>query len=274
MTLDINSVRYNLDIHQKNNALPYLVMLHGFMGDSRSFEHLLDGLAHVCNPVTFDLLGHGKTETLYDDDRYREERQIEDLKAIIRNSLQDPPFLYGYSMGGRLALKTASAAPELFKGVILESTNPGIEDGNKRKERKAVDLERALEIEQDFEGFLRGWEKLPLFHSNREIPPGLAKQYQQMHLDQDPKTMAASLRGFGTGSIKPVTANHQQFEGPVLLLAGSEDQKYVNSNKKMQNLFKQVSNHTILAGHRVHLDNPEKFIEHVTSFIKQHTQPI
>lgn len=274
MKLDINKASYNVEIHQQDDALPYLVMLHGFMGDSRSFEHLLDELLKICNPITIDLLGHGLTEKVYDLKQYREEQQIEDLKAIIRNTLQSAPFLYGYSMGGRLALKIASAEPELLKGLILESTNPGIRDKTKREERKAVDMERALEIEQDFEGFLHRWEKLPLFQSNGEVPTVLAKRYRQLHLDQDPKAMAASLRGFGTGFMKPVTAKNQQFEGPVLLLAGSEDQKYVNSNKKMQNLFKQVWNHTIPAGHRVHLDNPEKFLEHVTTFIKQHTQPI
>lgn len=269
MTLTVNRARYHLEIHQEDPFKPYLLMLHGFMGDSRSFKHLLKDLNQVCNPVTIDLLGHGKTEKVCEPKRYREDHQIADLEEIILQIPKQPTMIYGYSMGGRLALKTASAKPGLFRGIILESTNPGILNEGERKQRKATDMERAQEIEKDFEGFLHRWEKLPLFQSKIDSQHEIVENYKQMQQAQDPKAMAASLRGFGTGVMEPVTAGHQEFRVPALLLAGSEDQKYVASNNEMKSLFIDVSNHVIPAGHRVHLDNPQKFTQHITSFITQ-----
>jgi len=266
---EVGGVKYAFDIHQQDTSQPCLLMLHGFMGDSRAFNHLLVDLKKFCNPITIDLLGHGQSQKVYDPKRYHEARQVADLKKIINTILDSPPFIYGYSMGGRLALKTVVSDPDLFQGTILESTNPGIADKQKRNERKAVDVKRAREIRSNYSEFLENWEKLELFESPLKKDPEISEAYKDMQLQQDPEAIAASLRGFGTGFMEPVTEDDTPFEGPVLLLAGSKDHKYIAINKQMKTFFSRASNHIIKAGHRVHLDNPKAFTKLINSFIEQ-----
>lgn len=267
--LSIKCVDYAYTIHRQNNQLPYLLMLHGFMGDSRSFEHVLESLSQFCNPVTIDLLGHGNSHKPYETARYQEEHQSADLHFFMDQVFDHPPFLYGYSMGGRLALQTVRREPGIAKGLILESTNPGIEDDEKRCQRRAIDLHRADDIEEDYQKFLDQWEKLPLFESPVEQSPELITIYKEMHRSQDPKAMAASLRGFGTGFMTPVTAGNHSYKGPCLVLAGSNDDKYIAINGKLEYVFENLSNYIVPAGHRVHLDNPEMLCRHLHTFIQQ-----
>lgn len=267
--LNINGVRYALNIHQHDSSLPCLFMLHGFMGDGRVFHHLMDDLCKACNPITVDLLGHGKSEKIYDATRYREEWQIADIAELVQQIGRSPVFLYGYSMGGRLALKTALAEPGLFEGLILESTNFGITNEEARAKRKEIDTRRAQKIVEDYEGFLKAWEELALFQSPKKVRCELLKTYEQIHLNQDPKAMAASLRGFGTGFMEPVRTFPTDYSGPVLLLVGSGDKKYIDISVKMQRLFNDAISCILEAGHRVHLDNPGEVAQKIIFFIDQ-----
>ena len=269
--LDVNGVRYAMRLHRINPSLPCLLMLHGFMGDSRGFNHLAEGLGKTCNPITLDLLGHGETEKSYDPDRYGENRQIEDILSIAKSIGMSPLFLYGYSMGGRLALKTAQFEPSLFKGLILESTTFGITNEEDRRKRQKTDKMRAKAIQEDFTGFLKEWEALPLFQSENRSRNQSSEQfsYKKIHSEQDPEALAASLKGFGTGFMTPLTKRDQKYNGPVLLLAGSDDQKYIDINKKLKQFFEHADIRILSAGHRVHVDNPANLTREINLFIEQ-----
>lgn len=269
--LKINGVTYAVRIHKEDSSLPYLLMLHGFMGDSRCFEHLIEGLGKTCNPVTLDLLGHGNTEKIYEAERYQEDKQIKDILTLAKKTLASPTFLYGYSMGGRLALKTACKEPTLFKGLILESTSYGIIEVEKREERKETDRLRARHIQQDFKKFLKEWEELPLFQSPDTSDQELKERYKQIQHEQDPDALAASLRGFGTGYMTPANEHNKNYSGPALLLAGSNDQKYIDISKNLKELFGKAEIRILTAGHRVHLDNPQELTQQINLFIQQNT---
>lgn len=267
--LEINNEKYAVEIHQSKENLPWLLMLHGFMGDHRVFNHLIEGLSEFCNPITLDLLGHGQSSKPTDSARYNESYQINDIIQLIHRINRFPLLLYGYSMGGRLALKTASANPDLFHGLILESTTNGIEDDTKRKERQQIDQKRADAIESNYKTFLSNWEEAALFKSPFAVNQKRMTQYHQIHLDQNANAMAASLRGFGTGFMTPVTAYSTEFSQPSMLIAGSADEKYKRINKKLTSFFSNVHLCFIEAGHRVHLDNPSELINEITNFIDQ-----
>jgi len=268
--ITLNNAVYFYEEHQVLHELPSLLMLHGFMGSSRVFDHLLNDLSKVCNPITVDLLGHGQSEEIYEPTRYRKKHQIKDMKELIKHIASSALFLYGYSMGGRLALKTALEAPELFTGLILESTTCGIERESERAERREEDRKRALEIRDDFDSFLSKWGKLKLFKSDTEPNPKLKERYQKIQENQDPRAIAASLSGFSTGNMQPVKKQLRNFPVPVLLLAGSRDEKYTDINNTMAQLFTTAEFKKLKAGHRVHLDNPAAVVNTIKQFIAKH----
>lgn len=272
MKLYSDHIDYYCTIHQNDANLPYMLMFHGFMGAGKVFKPLIGKLNGFCNPVTIDLLGHGKSEGSEDPARYRADRQLNDLDSILKRLKLQPLVLYGYSMGGRLALNIAIEYPGHFSCIILESSTCGIISGQERKKRVGIDEERAKAIESDYSGFLTEWMSLPLFNCNNTSKEHLSI-YRSVMENQQPSYMAASLRGFGSGSMKPVCGRLNSIEKHVLLLAGSEDEKYVNINRQMKSELPDATSVIVRdACHRIHLDQPDKLVMEIKTYIKQKIQ--
>lgn len=253
-----DSFTYYCTIHQSKPHLPYLLMLHGFMGSGRVFDHLLDDLASFCNPITIDLGGHGKTKSPTDPDFYSAKRQVRQLHSILRRLQFENLYLYGYSMGGRLAFQLIASYPNLFSGVVSESAHCGIDSETERSDRQKLDKKRAQQIETNFEGFINDWMNLPLF---QHTPDQMKLMYQEIMKAQNPKTLSASLRGFGAGVMPSVCDKISGLDPPITLLAGKLDEKYVRrmteiSGKADSSNIQIVEN----TGHRVHADQPEELI--------------
>lgn len=267
-SVNINDQQYCYHIHGDHSNLPSLVMLHGFMGDLRVFNPILDQIASFCNPITVDLLGHGKSSKPTESSRYAEKRQIEDIAKLTNHlSLSSPAVLYGYSMGGRLALKLVLNHPEIFDALILESANCGIQDETERRERRKQDQLWGRQIKNDFSQFLSWWKDLELFES--PLPSNIKEQrrYQKIQSEQTPEAMAASLGGFGAGAMQPACKELNKLELPVLLMAGSADQKYQRICSMMTGKLPESVFKSIKAGHRIHLDNPSEVVNSVKEFI-------
>src|SRR5699024_12416243 len=80
--------------------------------------------------------------------------------------------------------------------------------------------------------------------------------------------LTQSRRHMGTGKQPSWWGQRNAFKKPVLLLAGTEDEKFVEINKKMENQlqtskFVSVKN----AGHAIHVEQPEIFGKLVSGFI-------
>lgn len=269
MKLFANGVTYHAEITARAPDKPDLLMLHGFMGSGRGFTELTKHLSHQCNPVTVDLVGHGQTITpTTDPGRFSTGQQVSDLLSILDRFQFSNLWLYGYSMGGRLAQHLYLADPVRFRGLILESTHCGITDPEKRSQRRTTDEEKAREIETNFTAFLERWKTLDLF--NGPSSPK-TRHYDTVMNRQNPQLMAASLRGFGAGSMPPVCDKLSKIFGPTLLICGSLDQKYVDKMREMNHLM-PVSNYSVVSGaaHRVHADQPHKTAILLTQFIESH----
>jgi 2-succinyl-6-hydroxy-2,4-cyclohexadiene-1-carboxylate synthase len=258
MHLFADSFYYHCTIHQSKPPLPYLLMLHGFMGSQKVFDHLVEQLSAFCNPITIDLAGHGKTESPSDPTFYSAERQVQQLHSIIRRLQFEDLYLYGYSMGGRLAFQFIASNPDLLSGSIIESSHCGIDSKAERSKRKKLDEERAQQIEQDFDKFVDEWMDIPLF---QHTPDQMKSVYEKVMKAQDPKKMSASLRGFGSGTMPSVCDKISETDLPLTLIAGELDDKYV---ERMTAIYQPLEGSTLKivknAGHRVHADRPEEII--------------
>lgn len=256
---------YHARIHQNKPGLPWLMMFHGFMGSGSVFEPIIPELASVCNPVTVDLLGHGKTSAPAEAGRFETEEQVKDISSILDRLQITELYLYGYSMGGRLALQFAAANREKLKGLILESTHCGISDQKEKAERQHTDLTRAEEIETDFSRFLEKWATMSMFK-----PEEKNTRYYSVMKHQKPELMAASLRGFGSGVMPSVCNELKSMQFKILMIAGADDQKYVEKMSEMAHLCED-SDFKVLdeTGHRAHAGKPNKFAELIKQYITQ-----
>lgn len=271
MNIRVRGISYYFEVHQENEQLPFVILLHGFMGSGRSFQHIIPDLKRFCNPIVIDLLGHGNTEGAELHYRFSTKEQVADLIKLISEQLHLPAFLYGYSMGGRLALQLALQRQDLFSGLMLESSTFGIEGETERQARQALDAKRSDDLLGNFEGFLENWKAMPLFESPATSKQ-LLDQVDEIQRHQNPLWLANCLQGFGTGTMPCVRGRLTELILPVQLITGEKDAKFIHLNQQMKKELQNAQFQTVKnAGHRVHLDQPEVLISHLKSFIKKHS---
>lgn len=112
-------------------SLPTLVLLHGFLGTKADWLPLMPALSQHFHCICLDLPGHGdnqaegSTEAKLDFD-FCVENIVTRLDSL--NPSPDQFHLYGYSLGGRIALHLAKAYPQRLLSLNLESCHPGLVD--------------------------------------------------------------------------------------------------------------------------------------------------
>ncbi len=251
----------------KASANPTVVFLHGFLGSGDVFLPLLRHLDIPINPVLVDLPGHGSTTYPNDPKRFQLPQQLYDLHTVIDSCTDSPIFLYGYSMGGRLALRYALSFQSGLKGLILESTSHGIQGLGSLRERMSQDAQRTADILDNYPTFLSQWNILPMFAGGKPDTSDL-DLYQAIQKRQDPIGIANNLIGFGAGLMPDVRSRLKHLQIPTLLIAGGYDPAYVRSAGMMESLI-SVSKKVVIstAAHRVHLDAPKAVSDQLSTFI-------
>lgn len=267
MRIYADHIDYFVELHQSNRELPYLLMLHGFMGSGRSFKHLINPLKSFCNPITIDLAGHGQTVTPTVNELFSTDRQVTQIKSVINRLSFENLFIYGYSMGGRLTFQLICDIDIHIKGAVIESSHCGIADQNDRRKRVLTDQKRASSIQNDFNQFLNDWKKLTIFSGDDS---SINDEYHQIMKNQNPDLMALSLKEFGAGVMPNVCEKLQNLPLPLYLVAGKDDIKYAELTPEISTLCNGC-NYSVVegAGHRVHVDRPEKLISIIKTFIKE-----
>lgn len=177
--------------------------------------------------------------------------------------------LIGYSMGGRIALHVASRRPDLVSRLVLESASPGLPSERERAMRIASDTELAERILTDgIEAFVDMWEGLPIFASRKRLAPPVKAALRARSLRNDPRSLAAALQGFGTGTLPSLWEHLPRIEVPTLLIAGELDAKFVAIGERMSALLPNGRLVVVPgAGHTVHLERPDAWGVAVAEFL-------
>ncbi|KAA1039096.1 2-succinyl-6-hydroxy-2,4-cyclohexadiene-1-carboxylate synthase [Macrococcus equipercicus] len=241
-----------------------LIMLHGFMGDHRAFDEAVNRMAEL-DVLAIDLPGHGSS--LEDDQEWTFDWIISEIKAIVDTLHYERVFMYGYSMGGRIALYYA--LNHHVDGLILESASPGLDNAARRAERRIIDAERGKRIMHDFDSFVTYWAALPLFETDKPLSDEAAAQLDAMRRRQHPAGLNKALIDYGTGSQPSVWHRLADYTQPVLLLTGTKDSKFEQLNSRMHRLLPCSRHIKLPAGHTIHVEHPEIFDTIVIEFIKE-----
>lgn len=248
---------------------PPLLLLHGFTGSSAALGDLVRRLRADCTCIAPDLLGHGGSDSPDDPARYRLSALAEDALAVM-DALGIGRFaLFGYSLGGRVAMRLALGAQGRALALALESASPGIEDEAERKERRLQDDALADEIERrGIEWFADFWSSLPLFSTQAQLPDALRGRVRAGRLAQFPRGLAMSLRGAGAGCDADVWRDIPRLPARLLLLAGAEDAKYGAIARRIAGLHPSAQLEIVPgAGHAVHLERPEAVARSLRAFL-------
>lgn len=267
----VNGVRLNVEI---SGSGPPLLLLHGFTGSVatwKPFRHAWRGFTLIA----VDLLGHGRSDSPDAWQRYSADHCVADLLAVLDALAVQRTSVLGYSMGGRIALHLAVAAPERVWALVLEGSSPGIEDARERAARRESDWALAEAVERDgVMAFVDRWQELPLFASQARLPEAARHSLRRQRLRNNPIGLANSLRGMGVGVQQPLWADLPKLAAPTLLLVGAEDHKYRCLAHRMATLMPNARAVVVPgAGHAVHLEQPETFASEVEGFLRQCGSP-
>jgi pimeloyl-ACP methyl ester carboxylesterase len=115
---EVNGINLYYEIHGAGRPM---ILLHGGLGSGEMFGPVLPQLAARHQVVTVDLQGHGRTA---DIDRPLDVRLLaDDIAALIDHLALVKPDVVGYSLGGGVAMHTASKYPAKVRRLVAVSAN-------------------------------------------------------------------------------------------------------------------------------------------------------
>ena len=250
-----------------------LVLLHGFMENGAALAPLASRLEPSLDVRLPDLPGHGASTF----SSLPPGKHPADVAGAARMVLDDLTalgverfFLYGYSMGGRVAQCMTIAAPGRVRCLILESAGFGLPDPTARARRRAADaaLLAGVRSRRDFARFLKRWHALPLFCTIANHP-GLGALIRAKK-----KNHPAELRR----ALAVLSVANQPFTPPLLsptgvplhYLFGRQDRKYRQASEDAARRLPHMIRHPFeAASHNVHFQFPEAVAELIDNILGQ-----
>jgi 2-succinyl-6-hydroxy-2,4-cyclohexadiene-1-carboxylate synthase len=232
-------------------------MLHGFAGTRHAFDGVIAALPERYTALALDLPGHGVRGAARDAITY--ERCVE----IVLDSAPERFALCGYSLGARIALLSALAAPQRVSRLVLVSATAGIEDAQAREQRLRADERLAAEIEvAPLQRFVERWRGQPLF---ADEPARVRELAAADHRRNTTAGLAAALRGIGQAAMTPLWDRLHELEMPLVVLAGDRDPKYEALGRRIVAATPQGNLRIVSGGHGLLLENPEAIAEAIVS---------
>ena len=212
-----------------------VVLTHGWGATGHMWEPQVAALSARARVVTWDLRGHGRSESPDDPDCYSFDTALADLDTLVG----DAAVLVGHSLGGVLSLTFALRHPERVRGLGLLSTGPGYRDDAARDEWNGTIERQARALEK------RGMEAL------------LAGDDMHGGLHTSPAALAHAIRGFVKQHDSAVIDALPTVTVPTLVLVGAKDRGFLNAadyfERKLPNAFKVIVPD---AGHGVNRHQP------------------
>lgn len=200
-----------------------LVLLHGFAGTGAMWDPVRAALGESTAATarrgvhTPDLRGHGTRADV---------RPVSFAGCVADVLSAAPPrfVLGGYSLGGRVALHVALAAPERIGALVLIATTAGLPDAADRAARRRADTALALRLQRDgLAAFAVEWTSQPLFAAD---PPQVQAAQRADIARCTADGLAAALRGIGTGEMASLWGRLPELTMPVRVVVGERDAKF------------------------------------------------
>jgi esterase len=242
-----------------------VVLLHGLFGQSGNFGVVQKRLAAQCRVIALDLRNHGAsphaTGMAYAD-------MAADVLDTLRTLDAAPFTLVGHSMGGKVAMAVALAQPEAVSALVVSDIAPVAYPPGFRAfasamqtmalvpglTRAQADAALATTIEAaGVRGFL-------LQNLRLGADPGW-----KIGLDQIAAGLSA-IEGWDIAGLYP---------GPTLFVAGGRSD-YIGPGHRptIRALFPSARFITLKnAGHWVHADDPDGFVDVLTGFLQATAKP-
>ncbi|XP_055462322.1 protein ABHD11 [Psammomys obesus] len=250
-------------------TLPAVVFLHGLFGSKTNFNSIAKAMVKRTGRrvLMVDARNHG-TSPHSPDASY--EAMSQDLQGLLSQLGLVPCVLVGHSMGGKTAMLLALQRPDIVDRLVAidispVGTTPGSYLGNFIAAMKAVHVP----------------EKVPHSQARKLADEQLTSLVKDPGIRQFLLTNLVEVNGHFSWRLNLDTlAQHldkiltfpelrESYRGPTLFLLGGNS-RYVqpSHHPEIRRLFPQAQIQTVPnAGHWVHSDKPQDFMDAVCSFL-------
>ncbi|MFC7400734.1 alpha/beta fold hydrolase [Citricoccus sp. GCM10030269] len=246
-----------------------VVFLHGLFGRGKNFTRVAKELSPEYRSLLVDLPNHGESDwTDVVDYRQMADSVAETLRGDF--AAEGPVAVVGHSLGGKVAMVLALRHPELVSRLIVVDIAPTKSGGEEGEFAHLLDSLAALDLStverrSDADEALQEaipWDTTRLFllQNLRSTEDGYTWEPNLELL----RTSLATIGGFPD-------ADGATYEGPMLWIAGGRSD-YVREEYTpiMRELFPSTYKVTIReAGHWVHSQAPETFVEVLREFLER-----
>jgi pimeloyl-ACP methyl ester carboxylesterase len=239
-----------------------LIILHGLFGMLDNWHKIASELSKDVNVVTVDLRNHGKSPQ---SEEMSLQLMCEDLTELLSKLGLRQAMWLGHSMGGKVLMAFAENHPQLIESLIIVDIAPkAYESGHE----KYFDAFKKLDFSR-FSSRSEADSAMSEIEQNAGIRMFLLKNLERSkgggyHL----KFNLKAIEGFYPELLRKLEFSWI-ISIPCLVIRGSESD-YI-SDKDYQSISETFSESELLtisgAGHWVHADQPELFIDAIRSFV-------
>jgi len=277
----IRGLRYHVRRWRSAGA-PKMVLLHGWMDVSASFQFMVDALQHDWDVYAPDWRGYGLTDW-GKADCYWFPDYLADLDALLEVIQPESPVnLVGHSLGGNVAALYAGARPERvgrfanLEGFGMSPTRP--EQAPKRYARWLEELRDPPGL-RPYENFSALAERLRA--GNKRLSKDQA-DFLARHWGQEVAGKGVVLRGDPAHKIvNPVLYHYEEaracwreIRAPVLWVEGAESETpqrlHLNESQiaERRAAFRDLRDARVAdAGHMLHHDQPQAVARLLEQFL-------
>ena len=239
-----------------------LIILHGFLGSSDNWVTLGKIYAEHFKVFIIDQRNHGQSFHSDDFDYHHLTSDLSDF--IVEKSLTNVS-LIGHSMGGKVVMKYVLENPDQINKLIVADMAPKsypVDYNLIFSALNAIDIEN-LKSRGEAERILSS--HIADFGMRQFLLKNLTRNGDGYKWKANFKVLEANIEKIGDWSTRS-----QAFEGPTLFINGKQSD-YVRDIDEPTILshFPAVSRVTIDAGHWLHAEKPNEFMEASLNFLKK-----
>lgn len=234
-TIDRGAVRISYEVHGAGGSRVPLLLSHGFGASARMWEPNVAALSADRPVITWDMRGHGDSDSPDDQALYTQAACVDDMAALLDAAGAERAVLGGLSLGGYLSLAFRLAYPKRVTALLLFDTGPGFRNDEARQRWNDQAMATAERLERSGEGALG---------------------------------RARAARGMLTQSGAEVIESLPSVDVPTLVLVGADDTAFIGAANYVAAKVHGATLVTIPdAGHAANVDQPAAFNEAVTAFL-------
>lgn len=230
---------------------PALLLSHGYSATSRMWRGQVDAFKDGYQVITWDMRGHGESDSPPDQAQYSEDATVDDMRAVLQAAGCEQAVIGGLSLGGYMSLAFCLKYPQMTRALMLFDTGPGYRNPQAREGWNETAYRRAERFEQGGLAALSGGDEVRA--STHRSAQGLA--------------MAA--RGMLAQFDSRVIESLESIKVPALVLVGANDQAFLAATDYMAARIPGATKVVIEdAGHAANMHQPAAFNEAVAAFLK------